>query len=224
MASRLSHALVAEFIGTFALVFVGAGAAALGVAGLTGVALAHGLTVLVFVYAYGHLSGAHVNPAVTVGVWVAGKMDARRALSYIVFQLVGGVVAGYALLGLLGGPVGNLGAGSLARSLAVGGASVTVSPTAAFLLEALLAFFLANTVLNAAISGKAGNLAGVAIGLTLTLNILVGGPLTGAIFNPARQLGPALAAGQFAHLPLYLIAPLVGGAAAAVLYRTVLAK
>jgi aquaporin Z len=224
MVQPLSKSLVAEFVGTFALVFVGAGAGALGIGGLVGVALAHGLTVLVFAYAYGHLSGTHVNPAVTFGVWVAGKMDARRALSYWFFQCLGGIAAGYTLLGLLGGPVGNLGTGTLAQGLVVAGASVTVTPAWGFALEAILAFFLVNTVLNAAITGKGGNLAGVAIGLTLTLNILVGGPLTGAIFNPARQLGPALASGRTDHLVLYLVAPLVGAAAAAVLFRTTFEK
>jgi MIP family channel proteins len=219
MASRISHALAAQFLGTFALVFVGAGAAALGGAGLVGVALAHGLTVMVFVYAYGHEAGSHLNPAVTLGVWAAGRMDARRALSYVVFQLAGGVAAGYALLGLLGGPVGRLGAGVLARNLPVGSDTVAVSPAAAWFLEALLAFLLANAVLHCETANRAGNLAGVAIGGTLTLNILVGGPLTGAIFNPARQLGPALAAGQFDHLGLYLVAPLVGGLVAAGLFR-----
>jgi aquaporin Z len=223
-ASRLSIALVAEFVGTFALVFIGAGAGALGLGGLVGVALAHGLTVMAFVYAYGHLSGTHVNPAVTFGLWAAGEIDLRRAFSYWFFQFAGGLAAGYALLGLLGGPVGNLGSGALARGLAVGGAQVTVTPFWGFVLEAILAFFLVNTVLNAAVSGKAGNLAGVAIGFTLTLNILMGGPLTGAIFNPARQLGPALASGQTDHLVLYLVAPLVGAGVAAVLYRGVLGK
>jgi len=224
MSQKLSTALVAEFIGTFALVFIGAGAGALGLGGLVGVAFAHGLTVLVFVYAYGHLSGAHVNPAVTFGVWMAGKMEARRAISYMFFQLLAGIAAGYALLGLLGGPVGNLGAGALARGLSVGGRIVTVDAGWGFFLEALLGFLLANTVLHAAVAGRGGQLAGVAIGFTLVLNILMGGPLTGAIFNPARQLGPALAAGQLAHLPLYLIAPLVGAAVAALLFRRVLEK
>ena len=224
MAQPLSKALVAEFFGTYALVFVGAGAGALGIGGLVGVALARGLTVLAFAYAYGHISGTHVNPAVTFGVWVAGKMDARRALSYWFFQCLGGIAAGYTLLGMLGGPVGNLGTGALAQGLVVGGASVTVTPAWGFALEAILAFFLVNTVLNTAISGKGGNLAGVAIGLTLTLNILVGGPLTGAIFNPARQLGPALASGRTDHLVLYLVAPLVGAAAAAGLFRTTFEK
>jgi len=222
--NRLTTALVAEFVGTFALVFIGAGAGALGIGGLVGVALAHGLTVMAFAYAYGHLSGTHVNPAVTFGLWVAGEIDARRAVSYWVFQFAGGLVAGYALAGLLGGPVGNLGSGALAQGLVVGGSRVTVTPVWGFVLEAVLGFFLVNTVLNAAVSGKAGNLAGVAIGFTLTLNILMGGPLTGAIFNPARQLGPALASGQTDHLVLYLVAPLVGAAVAALLYRSVFAK
>jgi aquaporin Z len=224
MASKLSSALAAEFVATFALVFIGAGAAALGLGGLVGVALAHGLVVLTFAYGLGHLSGTHVNPAVTVGVWAAGRMDARRALSYVVFQLAGGVVAGYALLGVLGGPVGGLGAGALARGLAVGSATVTVTPAWGWFLEALLAFFWANAVLFCAVSGKAGNLAGVAIGLTVTLNVLMAGPLTGAISDPARQLGPALAAGRFDHIWLYLLAPLVGGVAAALLHRMLAEK
>lgn len=224
MVQPLSKSLAAEFVGTFALVFVGAGAGALGLGGLVGVALAHGLTVLAFAYAYGHISGAHVNPAVTFGIWVAGKIDARRALSYWFFQCLGGIAAGYTLLGLLGGPVGNLGTGALAQRLAIGGASVTVTPAWGFALEAILAFFLVNTVLNAAVTGRGGNAAGVAIGFTLTLNILVGGPLTGAIFNPARQLGPALASGRTDHLVLYLVAPLVGAAAAALLFRTTFEK
>jgi aquaporin Z len=217
--SRLSYALVSEFIGTFALVFIGAGAGALGLGGLVGVAFAHGLTLAVFIYAFGHLSGTHVNPAVTVGAWAAGRMYARRALSYIVFQLAGGIVAAYALLGLLGGPVGNLGAGALARGAEIGARVVTVTPAWGFLLEALLAFFLVNTVLHGVYAGHAGNMAGWAIGSTLVLNILMGGPLTGAIFNPARQLGPALAAGKLEDLWLYLVAPLAGGVAAALLFR-----
>jgi aquaporin Z len=222
--NKLGPALVAELIGTFALVFIGAGAGALGLGGLPGVALAHGLVVVGFAYAYGHISGTNINPAVTVGLLVAGRIDAARAASYIVFQLLGGVLGAYALKWVLGGAVGGLGAGKLASGLAAGGGTVTVSPAAGFFLEALLAFFLVNTVLNAASSGKAGNLAGLAIGVTLIFNILMGGPLTGAIFNPARQLGPALAADQMANLALYLTAPLVGAALAGVLYRSFLSK
>jgi aquaporin Z len=217
--NKLGPALAAELIGTFALVFIGAGAGALGLGGLPGVALAHGFVVLAFAYAFGHISGTHLNPAVTLGIFVAGKIEATKAASYIVFQLIGGVFGAYALKWVLGGAVGHLGAGALASGLAAGGGTVTVDATRGFVLEALLAFLLVTVVLNAAVSGKAGNLAGVAIGTTLVFNILMGGPLTGAIFNPARQLGPALAADQMANLGLYLLAPLAGAALAGALYR-----
>jgi MIP family channel proteins len=219
MMQRLGPALVAELVGTFALVFIGAGAGALGIGGLLGVAFAHGFVVLAFVYAFGHISGTHINPAVTFGLWTAGRIDSRLAGSHIVFQLIGGVFGAYTLKWVLGGPVGGLGAGALASGLAIGGTTLSVSAAAGFFVEAILAFFLVNTVLNAAVSGKGGNAAGIAIGATLVFNILMGGPLTGAIFNPARQLGPALAAGQMANLWLYLTAPLVGAAAAGLLSR-----
>lgn len=221
---KLGPALVAELVGTFALVFIGAGAGALGIGGLVGVAFAHGFVVLAFVYAFGHISGTHVNPAVTVGLYAAGRISSAQAGSHVVFQLLGGILGAYALKGVLGGPVGHLGAGALASNLSVGGATVSIGFAAGFFVEAVLAFFLVNTVLNAAVSGKGGNASGIAIGATLIFNILMGGPLTGAIFNPARQLGPALAAEQTANLGLYLTAPLVGAVVAGLLYRAVLSK
>jgi aquaporin Z len=222
MNKSLTPALVAELVGTFALIFVGAGAAALGLGGLVGVALAHGLVVLGFAYAYGHVSGTHINPAVTLGVWMAGKMGAGRALSYMVFQIVGGVLGAVALRAVLGGTETGLGQTLPATDLAVGGATITVTPMMALLTEAVLTFFLVNCVLNAAVSGKAGNLAGVAIGLTLTFSILVGGPLTGASLNPARSIGPAVALGDFSSLWIYFVGPALGGAVAALLYRGLL--
>lgn len=224
MATRLSTALTAEFLGTFALVFVGAGAGAIGLGGLVGVALAHGLTLAGFIYAYGHLSGTHVNPAVTFGAWIAGAIDLRRALSYWVFQFAGGIVAALALRAVLGGVVGGLGATTLAGNLLIGGQRVVVTPMAGFAVEAILTFFLVNAVLHCAVGGKAGNLAGLAIGLTLTFSILMGGPLTGASLNPARTLGPAVATGNFADLWVYFAGPLAGAAVAAVLYKRVLVK
>ena len=225
MASqKLSTALVAEFVGTFALVFVGAGAGALGIGGLVGVALAHGLTLACFVYAYGHLSGTHVNPAVTFGAWIAGALDARRAVSYGVFQIAGGIAAALALRYVLGGAIGGLGATTLASNLVIAGERVTVTPAAGFVVEAILTFFLVNTVLHCAVAGKAGHMAGLAIGLTLAFSILMGGPLTGASLNPARTLGPAVVTGNFADLWVYLAGPLTGGALAAVLYKRVLGR
>jgi MIP family channel proteins len=221
MVPKLSTSLLAEFIGTFALIFIGAGAGVLGLGGLVGVAFAHGLVLLVFVYAYGHISGTHINPAVTLGVWAAGKIDAGRALSYIVFQIAGGVVAALALSWVLGGTGTGLGVTALAHGLQVKDVTINVTPAIGVALEAILTFFLANSVLNCAVSGKAGNLAGVAIGLTLTLCILMGGPLTGASLNPARSIGPAVATGNFADLWVYLVGPALGGVAAGLLYKFV---
>ncbi len=223
MNDSLGRPMLAELIGTFALVFIGAGTAALvgsaGFPGVVSVAFAHGLVLLAFAYAYGHISGTHINPAVTIGVWAAGKMPAGRAGAYIVSQLVGGALAGYGLFFVLGGADTGLGATVLAQNLQVGDASVTVTPAAGFFLEALLTFFLVNTVMNAGISGKATSMAGMAIGLTLTFCILLGGPLTGASLNPSRTLGPALASGNYADFWLYMVAPPVGGLVAALLYR-----
>ncbi|MEE8525406.1 MAG: aquaporin [Thermoanaerobaculia bacterium] len=204
--------LVAEFIGTFALIFIGAGAAAIGVGGLVGVAFAHGLVIVAFAYAYGHISGTHINPAVTVGLFVAKQIDAATAAAYIAVQLLGGIAGGFALRFVLGEDRG-LGATVLADG---------VSVNQGLFLETVLTFFLVNTVLNAAVSGKAGGHAGLAIGMTLTLAILMGGPLTGASLNPARTLGPAVASGNFADIWLYFVGPVLGGVIAAALYNTVL--
>lgn len=221
--AKLGPALIAEFIGTFALIFIGAGAGALGIGGLVGVAFAHGLVLLGFVYAYGHISGTHVNPAVTVGVWLAGKMEASRAAAYVVIQLAGGALGAYALCYALGGTETGLGATTLAHGLQAGGATIDVTPLMGVVIEAVLTFFLVNAVLNCAVGGKAGNLAGVAIGLTLTFAILLGGPLTGASLNPARTFGPALVTGNFADLWVYLVGPVLGAGVAAFLYRGVFA-
>lgn len=219
MQAGLSKALVAEFIGTFALIFIGAGAGAIGAGGLVGVALAHGLVVLGFAYAYGHISGTHINPAVTCSLLAAGKIDAGRAVAYIVTQLAGGLAGAYLLSVVLGGTGSGLGVTALAQNLQVGGTTVSISAGMGCLIEAILTFFLANAVLNAAVSGKAGNLAGVAIGLTLVFTILMGGPLTGASLNPARSLGPALVAGNTANLWVYFVGPIAGGVLAGLLYR-----
>jgi len=208
-----TRALTAEFIGTFALIFIGAGAGALGTGGLVGVALAHGLVVLGFAYAYGHISGTHINPAVTASVLVAGEIDASTAVQYWIVQLLGGIAGAFALAHALGSMHGNLGATMLAEN---------VSVSQGFLVEFILTFFLANAVLNCAISGKAGNLAGVAIGMTLTFAILMGGPLTGGSLNPARTLGPAIASGNMANLWVYIVAQLSGAAAAGLLYKGLL--
>jgi len=218
--NSLAPKLIAEFIGTFAFVFIGAGAAAVagdgvGLPGIAAIALAHGLTIMVFAFAYGSVSGGHMNPAVTVGVLAAGAMSARDALGYVVGQLVGGIAGALLLEAVLGGAATGLGMPQLAHNLTLGVTTVTITPEAGFVIEAVLAFFLVTTVLSTAVAGRAGNLAPLAIGMTLTLNIIMGGALTGAAFNPARALGPMVATGNYGDAWLYMTAPLVGAVIAA---------
>jgi MIP family channel proteins len=223
MSNRIAPKLLAEFIGTFALIFIGAGAAAVvgdgvGLPGIAAIAFAHGLTIMVFAFAYGSVSGGHMNPAVTVGVLVAGAMGVGEAIGYIVSQLVGGVAGALFLSVVLGGAETGLGMPALAHDLALGASTLTITPAAGFMIEAVLAFFLVTVVLSTAVAGRAGNLAPLAIGMTLTLNIIMGGALTGAAFNPARALGPMVATGNFNDAWLYVTAPLIGAIVAAVVH------
>jgi MIP family channel proteins len=210
-------AALAELIGTFTLVFIGAGAGALAAVsggGIVGVALAHGLALMVIVYAWGSISGAHVNPAVTFGVAVAGRMDWPKAISYWVAQFAGAAAAAYLLAWLLDSNA-NLGAtiGSLTPTETNPGDAAKV-----IVLEGVLTFFLVTAVFASGIHNRNGNLAGVAIGLVLAMDILMGGALTGASMNPARTFGPALAMNDFGYLWMYIVGPLAGGGIAALLY------
>jgi MIP family channel proteins len=223
MSNRITPKLLAEFIGTFALIFIGAGAGAVvgdgvGLPGLIAIAFAHGLTVMAFAFAYGSVSGGHFNPSVTVGVLAAGAMRVGEAVGYIVSQLIGGIVGALLLRAVLGGAATGLGTPALAHNLALGVTTLTVTPWAGFVIEAVLGFFLVTVVLSTAVAGRAGNLAPLAIGMTLTLNIIMGGALTGAAFNPARALGPMVATGNFNDAWLYLVAPIVGAIVAAILH------
>jgi MIP family channel proteins len=224
MSNRIVPKLLAEFIGTFAFVFIGAGAAAVvgngvGLPGITAVAIAHGLAIMTFAFAYGSISGAHMNPAVTVGVLAAGAMGVGEAIGYIISQLIGGIAGALLLRTVLDGPATGLGMPALAHGLALGATTVTITPEAGFMIEALLGFFLVTVVLSTAVAGRAGSLAPLAIGMTLTLNIIMGGPLTGAPFNPARALGPMVATGNFSDAWLYMTAPVVGAIVAALLHK-----
>jgi MIP family channel proteins len=223
MSHRIAPKLLAEFIGTFAFVFIGAGTAAVvgdgvGLAGVVAIAFAHGLAIMVFAFAYGSVSGGHMNPAVTVGVLAAGAMSVVEAIGYIISQLIGGVAGALLLRTVLGGAGTGLGTPALAHDLALGALSLTITPAAGFMIEALLGFFLVTVVLSTAVAGRAGSLAPLAIGMTLTLNILMGGALTGAPFNPARALGPMIATGNFRDAWLYVTAPIVGAVVAAILH------
>lgn len=206
MDSKTLKAGLAELVGTFILVFIGAAAVA-SAQGVAVAALAHGLALLFIVYTYGHISGAHVNPAVTLGLFIGRKIDALKLVVYWVAQVIGALVAAL-LLRLILGPGSPLGetTGSLTAS----------SPWLAALFEAVMTFFLVSTIYQAAVYGRAGNLAGVAIGLTLGASILAGGTYTGASLNPARTLGPALVAGHAGYLLPYVVGTLIGGAVAGV--------
>jgi len=223
MSNRIAAKLLAEFIGTLALIFIGAGAAAVvgggaGLPGVAAVAFAHGLTVMAFAFAYGTVSGGHFNPSVTVAVLAAGAMRTGEAAGYVVSQLAGGILGALLLRIVLGGTGTSLGTPDLAHNLGLGVTTLTVTPWAGYVIEAVLGFFLSTVVLSTAVAGRAGNLAPLAIGVTLIFNIIMGGPLTGAAFNPARALGPMVATGNFNDAWLYLSAPIVGAIVAAVLH------
>lgn len=203
---------LAELIGTFTLVFIGAGAGALAgsnAGGIVSVALAHGLALMVVVYAWGSISGAHVNPAVSFSLALTGRLGWGKAVRYWVAQLLGAAVAGYLLRFLLGTT------GSLGMTLP----AASVGSLQAVVVEAVLTFFLVAAVYGSAVAGRNGNAAGLAIGLVLTMDILMGGSLTGASMNPARTFGPALAMMNFDQIWIYLVGPFLGGGLAAVVYE-----
>jgi MIP family channel proteins len=209
-------ALVAEAIGTFLFFFIAAGAALVVSgdpgAGLLIVALAHGVVLAVLVSSLGAVSGAHFNPAVTLGLWVAGKIDAAKGAAYVVAQLVGGVVAGFSLayfFGDVGPAVPALGQG--------------VDPFSGIVLEAIMTAVLLLAVFGTAVDPRGPKLGGLAIGLAVAADILLGGTLTGAAMNPARWFGPAVAAGAFDNWYVWWIGPFVGAIVVALLYRYVFA-
>jgi MIP family channel proteins len=211
-----SRAFVAELIGTFALVFIGAGAGVVGIGGLVGVALAHGLVIATFVYIYGHISGAHFNPAVTFGLALNRTVKWGQAAYYWVAQFTGAILAAVALNYIAASVTGMNGAGTV-------GTLTESQPIPAFLAETLLTFFLMNAVLHAAVAGRAGPFAGLVIGLTVTFAIIAGGPMTGASLNPARTFGPAIYTGPSFSEPytylIYLAGPFLGCALAVGLFR-----
>ena len=212
----LGRRCLAEFIGTFALVFVGVGSVIVGPdngGNLLTIALAFGFVVAVMVSATLHISGGQFNPAVSIALAATGKMPARDAGAYIVVQIVAATVAAFVLRGLFGaGPVGD-GTPKLGP---------TMGPMQGVVMEMILTFVLVFVIFATAVDKRGPNLlAGLLIGLTVTLDILFGGPYTGASMNPARSLGPALASGVWVGHWVYWVGPILGGVIAAVVYNTV---
>ncbi|MFQ5628973.1 MAG: MIP/aquaporin family protein [bacterium] len=214
--------LVAEFIGTFALIFVGVGAIAAdnitpGV-GLTGIALAHGLTIAVMASATAAISGGHLNPAVTIGLLSAGKIDLKNAIGYVVAQCLGGIVAA----GLIKLSVPATITAAVSMGTPAVNAAADVTPMMALVTEIILTFFLIFVIYGTAVDKRAPKVGGLFIGLTVTLDILMGGPISGAAMNPARHLGPALLGGGLQNTWIYWVGPVIGGVLAALVYRHVL--
>jgi MIP family channel proteins len=211
-------ALIAEFIGTFALVFFGASAIINGQAGLLGVALAHGLTIAVFGSALGAVSGGHFNPAVTLALLTTGRIKLGNAIGYIVSQCLGAIIA--ALLLNVALPSDAVSAASLGTPLL----APNISLGGAIILEAIATFALMTVIMGTAVDARAPKVGALFIGFTVALDILAIGPLTGAAMNPARSIGPALIGGHLENFWVYWVGPVIGGIAAAVLYDAVMGK
>lgn len=198
----------AELVGTFALVFIGAGTTAHGQAGLLGAGAAFGLTLACFWYLFHRISGAHFNPAVTMGLALNGTVSWIDAVFYWIAQLLGGIVAALGLYFVFGGSENGLGA-----------TLPSIGALQAVVLEAVLTFFVVAAVLYADVAGLGGKRAGFIIGLAYCFAILMGGPLTGASANPARSLGPALLTNRLSTFWIYLVGPLAGAGLAVGVYR-----
>ncbi len=211
---RLARVLAAEFVGTFALVFAGAGAimvdAKTHALGHVGVAITFGLVIMAMIYAVGHVSGAHFNPAVTFAFALTRHFPWVRAVGYWCAQLLGAIVAAALLRGSLG-DVAHVGA-----TLPSG------TEGQSFLWELVLTFFLMFVVMAVATDTRAvGEAAAIAIGGTVGLDAMFGGPISGASMNPARSAGPAIVSGDLHALWLYIVAPVLGASAGALVYQLV---
>lgn len=223
----LSKKLAAEFLGTFWLVFGGTGSAVLAAAfpdvgiGLLGVSLAFGLTVVTWVYAFGHISGGHLNPAVSVGLWMGGRFSASELVPYIVVQVLGGIVASGVLYVIASGADGF----ALSDGFASNGYGVHspggYSLLAVAVAEVVLTFIFLMIILGATDKRAPKGFAPLAIGLTLTLIHLISIPVSNTSVNPARSTGPALFVGDWAlsELWIFWVAPIVGAALAGIAYK-----
>ena len=209
---------IAEFIGTFFLLFAGTGAIIINqlsnnALGHIGVSLVFGFIIVVMIYACGHISGAHFNPAVTVAFFASGKFNKSAVAPYIVSQVLGALCAS-ALLWEMFGNQCNLGV--TLPSIPVGNNLITVS----FIAEFIFTFLLMFVIMSVATDARAeGSFAGLAIGLTVFIGAAVVGPVSGGSFNPARSVAPALVSGNLDHLWLYIIAPVLGAVCAALIYN-----
>ena len=236
----MKNKLLAEFFGTLWLVFGGCGSAVLAAKfiategatpinlgiGLVGVALAFGLTVLTMAYAIGHISGCHLNPAVSVGLCVGGRFRSAELVPYIIAQVLGAIAGSAILYVIASGQAGFSTAGGFAANGFGEHSPGHYSPLAAFVSEAVLTFFFLFIILGATDKRAPQGFAPIAIGLGLTLIHLIGIPVTNLSVNPARSTGPALFAGAWAvqQLWLFWVAPILGAALAGLVYPAIAGK
>lgn len=216
------RALTAEFVGTFTLIFVGVLAIFhLGPGGplaLVGIALAHGLAIACLASATGATSGGHLNPAVSLAMLITGRLSVSDFFGYVIAQLVGATAGAVAVAFLLG----ETGKASVAGGLPALAANVSV--TQGIVAEAITTFLLVFVIFGTAVDGRGPKVGAWFIGMTITLDILAIGPLTGGAINPARWVGPAIISGKFDNAIVWLIGPLLGGALAAVLFQWLLGE
>jgi aquaporin Z len=219
-----SRKYLAEFIGTFVLVFMGCGSAVLAgkYIGFVGIAFAFGLSVLVMVYAIGGISGCHINPAISISMLASGKMKAKDAAIYVVMQCLGAVVAATVLYAVaLGMPGYSLAVNGLGQNGYGAASPGGFSMLSGFIAEVVLTFIFLLVIYGSTSEAVPKGFAGIPIGLSLVLIHLVGIPITGTSVNPARSLGPAVLVGGIAlsQLWLFWVAPIIGGLLAAALWR-----
>lgn len=206
---------IAEFIGTYALVFCGTGAIVInsvsdGAVSHVGIAITFGAIVLAMIYTFGETSGAHINPAVTLAFWAAGKFPKKMILPYMIAQIGGAILASYTLLFLF------------PESSTLGETLPSGSVMQSFVLELILTFFLMLVIIHVASGSKEqGLMAGIAIGTVVMLEAMFAGPICGASMNPARSIAPALASGNLQHLWAYVTAPILGALLSIVAWRLV---
>lgn len=199
---------ISEFIGTYGLVFCGTGAIVIndlhnGVISHMGIAMTFGLIVMAMIYAFGDISGAHINPAVTIAFWLAGRFQGKEVIPYVIAQLSGALFASATVMLLF------------PEHTTLGSTIPAGSCIQSFILEFILSFFLMLVIINVSTGSKEiGILAGMAIGAMVLLEAMFAGPVSGASMNPARSFGPALLSGHSDHLWIYFTAPILGAALA----------
>ena len=219
--SSLKARLTAEFIGTYILVFAGTGAIVVemltGALGHVGIALTFGLVVTALIYAFGHISGAHFNPAVSIAFVVMGEFEKKEVLLYIISQLWGAILASATLYLLFIVEIEEM------VEIAYLGATLPRgSWWQSFVFEFILTFILMLVISSSAVHAKAvKSFAGIAIGFTVGLEAMFAGPICGASMNPARSIGPALVSGHFEHLWLYVVATILGAVASVYVYNII---